>query len=585
MNNVQRFLCLALLATAAGVQATTPTASTAKASTPENPVPPTIAKEATASTSSCSPSATDETDTTTPISLTPRTAATSSLPAPSQKARNAKASKPKATARQKATATAKAIAGGTYIHFGTAKVIGKVTSTAVSPAGLHVFAFTYGLFDTMFEQPRSVSAPVKSDGSYELDVPLGTLREMGAVHLLDTLGNRYTGGTIIFDQQHPLHIGFRLAGNGSDYTLSGSTALSTADSKNFGAIRQSFLEGTSGLDSADFRLPPADLTRKALTLLLPQRLTHSYDGLTLSPAADSLLRQSCRLIYAKGYLLFYKEMAARAHVTVAEPPFSYYAFLHDLDLRSPLSLPLTMERNSLAARCTDIAALRLPSIRTTPTKQWIDAVGRRLAPLTGFAAPDPFYEQMALQAYVRQLREKSVPLTPLQRRSITAYYTGPAQPVAAALLGMNETLEKTLAAGSHVRPLPAGEKQALLDSILAQYPGRAVLIDFWNTWCMPCMAAHEEMTPLKQHLDPQSVAFVYLANESSPRTEWEQKIKSISGDHYYLPQAKYTDLLTLYKAEGIPFYLLYDRQHRLVHQSVAFPGREQMEQWLREAAR
>ncbi len=40
-----------------------------------------------------------------------------------------------------------------------------------------------------------------------------------------------------------------------------------------------------------------------------------------------------------------------------------------------------------------------------------------------------------------------------------------------------------------------GETQSLAD-----YRGKVVLVNFWATWCMPCIMEMPELTQLKQHM-------------------------------------------------------------------------------------
>ena len=84
----------------------------------------------------------------------------------------------------------------------------------------------------------------------------------------------------------------------------------------------------------------------------------------------------------------------------------------------------------------------------------------------------------------------------------------------------------------------------ILQTILDNYKGKAVLIDMWETWCGPCRAGHKAMAPMKEQMKGQNVQFIYIASPSSPPTTWQRMITDIDGDHYYLTEEQYNLLVS-----------------------------------------
>ena len=112
----------------------------------------------------------------------------------------------------------------------------------------------------------------------------------------------------------------------------------------------------------------------------------------------------------------------------------------------------------------------------------------------------------------------------------------------------------------------------ILQTILDKYKDKAVLIDIWATWCGPCKAGHQIMKPWKQELKGKNIQFVYITSPTSPLSTWQEMIKDIDGDHYYLTKEQYTYILDKYESDGIPTYAIYDAQGNQTFKTIGFSG-------------
>ena len=123
----------------------------------------------------------------------------------------------------------------------------------------------------------------------------------------------------------------------------------------------------------------------------------------------------------------------------------------------------------------------------------------------------------------------------------------------------------------------------ILQTILDNYKGKAVLIDMWATWCGPCRAGHKAMAPIKNDLKDKNIQFVYITSPSSPPTTWQEMIKDIDGDHYYLTEEQNHYILNYFESEGIPTYAIYNTKGEQTYKSIGFPGLDTIKNEIEKA--
>ncbi|RZK25025.1 MAG: TlpA family protein disulfide reductase [Flavobacterium sp.] len=283
----------------------------------------------------------------------------------------------------------------------------------------------------------------------------------------------------------------------------------------------------------------------------------------------------------EGYMkLNYKNTAKDKTIkpTIQKIDRSYYGFLKDFNLNNPQFL-IYSSFPDFQKEILQNEIIALPKIGESNIPSWLTKAKAILADLVGFK-DGPYYDILAANAYGRQLNEEVSQLTEKQKKNIADYWKE--GEIAKVLLRKNQAvveLEK-FKSSSAVGDVSAVADDKVIETIIAKHKGKAVLIDLWATWCSPCLDAMTQFRSTKNRFKDKEVSFVYLTNGSSPRKLWEEKIKGIGNEHYYLSSSQWEYVMNKYQFKYIPSYILYNKKGVLINKFSAFPGSEEVKKMI-----
>ena len=120
-----------------------------------------------------------------------------------------------------------------------------------------------------------------------------------------------------------------------------------------------------------------------------------------------------------------------------------------------------------------------------------------------------------------------------------------------------------------VNEVPNVPAEKVFNAILQSYAGEVVLVDVWAVWCGPCKDAHATLEPIKKDR-LKDVTFVYLADNSSSRKDWEDAVAGIQGHHYYLTAEQKEVIFQRLEISAYPSYFLYGRDGKLLGKWTGF---------------
>jgi thiol-disulfide isomerase/thioredoxin len=124
----------------------------------------------------------------------------------------------------------------------------------------------------------------------------------------------------------------------------------------------------------------------------------------------------------------------------------------------------------------------------------------------------------------------------------------------------------------------------LFEQLIAPYKGKVIYVDFWGTWCRPCLAQMPYAATLKKELAGKDVIFMYLAN-NSPENTWTNVIKKmdLTGENvvqYRLPEEQQAMIERKFLVNSFPTYLLIGKDGQLISDKAPRP--EQRQELLNE---
>lgn len=126
-------------------------------------------------------------------------------------------------------------------------------------------------------------------------------------------------------------------------------------------------------------------------------------------------------------------------------------------------------------------------------------------------------------------------------------------------------------------PAPAFELKDLEGKVvkLSDYQGKVVILDFWATWCGPCLGSFPGMKRLvEEYQKDSSVAFVFI-NTWQDEANKEQVVKEFLEKNqypFYVLMDTEDKVVADYKVSGIPTKFVVDPRGKIRFKSIGFEG-------------
>ena len=115
---------------------------------------------------------------------------------------------------------------------------------------------------------------------------------------------------------------------------------------------------------------------------------------------------------------------------------------------------------------------------------------------------------------------------------------------------------------------------------LSDLRGKVVVVNFWATWCPPCRKGMPDLEALYERFGPQGLVILGISDEEATKVEPFIRDRKVTFPVLLDPGRKVNEMFAV---EGIPKTFVYDRDGKLVSESIDMRTQKQFLEMLSKA--
>ncbi|MFZ5472094.1 MAG: TlpA family protein disulfide reductase [Myxococcota bacterium] len=153
--------------------------------------------------------------------------------------------------------------------------------------------------------------------------------------------------------------------------------------------------------------------------------------------------------------------------------------------------------------------------------------------------------------------------------------------------GVQEAKEKRLLSTGELAPDFGLRRPDGSQVTLSSLRGQVVMLDFWATWCPPCVREMPYLTRLAKEYEARGLAFVAANNDEPDEAEGAVEAFVSSRAPELRRYVAFSDEVTSqrYRVRTLPTVYVIDRQGRVAKAHAGLASETMLRRWIEEALR